>query len=50
MKQGIFIVDAFADRPYLGNPAAVWLLDNDREAGWVQDIAAESVATYDVIL
>jgi PhzF family phenazine biosynthesis protein len=34
-------VDAFADRPFTGNPAAVVLLDAPREAAWMQAVAAE---------
>ncbi len=34
-------VDAFADRPFTGNPAAVCLIDEDRESGWMQSVAAE---------
>lgn len=37
----LFIVDAFADRPFSGNPAAVCLLDGPRPAGWMQQVAAE---------
>ncbi len=37
------IVDAFTDRPFAGNPAAVVLLDGDRVPpdSWLQDMAAE---------
>ena len=41
MKQDIFIVDAFADKPYSGNPAAICLLEHAREDTWMQDVAAE---------
>ncbi|MEN8166411.1 MAG: PhzF family phenazine biosynthesis protein [Pseudomonadota bacterium] len=41
MMQEIFIVDAFAERPYTGNPAAVCLLDQAREDRWMQAVAAE---------
>ncbi|MEM9353225.1 MAG: PhzF family phenazine biosynthesis protein [Planctomycetota bacterium] len=34
-------VDAFTDRPFAGNPAAVCLLDEPREAAWMQSVAAE---------
>lgn len=37
----IFQVDAFADRPFTGNPAAVCLLEEDRDDGWMQAMAAE---------
>jgi PhzF family phenazine biosynthesis protein len=36
-----FLVDAFADRPFSGNPAVVCQLPNWRDDGWLQDIAAE---------
>ena len=34
-------VDAFTDRPYAGNPAAVCLLPEPREAKWMQLVARE---------
>jgi PhzF family phenazine biosynthesis protein len=34
-------IDAFTDRPFAGNPAAVCLLDEDRPADWMQAVAAE---------
>jgi PhzF family phenazine biosynthesis protein len=34
-------IDAFTDRPFAGNPAAVCLLDAERDAGWMQAVAAE---------
>lgn len=34
-------VDAFADRPFGGNPAAVCLLPAARDAGWMQHVAQE---------
>jgi PhzF family phenazine biosynthesis protein len=37
----IWQVDAFTDRPFSGNPAAVCLLDGEREASWMQAVAAE---------
>jgi PhzF family phenazine biosynthesis protein len=37
----LFQVDAFTDRPFAGNPAAVVLLDGPRDAGWMQSVAAE---------
>jgi PhzF family phenazine biosynthesis protein len=36
-----FQVDAFTDRPFTGNPAAVCLLDTGRAARWMQSVAAE---------
>ena len=37
----LFQVDAFTDRPFSGNPAAVCLLDRERDAAWMQAVAAE---------
>lgn len=37
----IFQVDAFTDRPFHGNPAAVCLLDAARDEAWMQAVAAE---------
>lgn len=34
-------VDAFADRPFAGNPAAVCLLDAPADAAWMQAVARE---------
>ena len=34
-------IDAFADRPYSGNPAAVCLLEDEGDAQWMQAVAAE---------
>lgn len=34
-------IDAFTSRPFRGNPAAVCLLDGERDAQWMQDVAAE---------
>ena len=34
-------IDAFAERPYTGNPAAVCLLDDERDAHWMQAVAGE---------
>ena len=34
-------VDAFTDEPFRGNPAAVCLLDREREAVWMQNVGAE---------
>jgi PhzF family phenazine biosynthesis protein len=41
MPQSIVVVDAFASRPFAGNPAAVCLLDRPREDGWMQAVARE---------
>jgi PhzF family phenazine biosynthesis protein len=37
----ILQIDAFASRPFVGNPAAVCLLENSRDASWMQSVAAE---------
>jgi PhzF family phenazine biosynthesis protein len=37
----IFIVDAFTDRPFEGNPAAVCILREPRGDDWRQDVARE---------
>ncbi|MGH3802220.1 MAG: PhzF family phenazine biosynthesis protein, partial [Pseudonocardiaceae bacterium] len=39
----IRIIDAFTDRPFAGNPAAVCLLDTDvwPDEGWMRQVAAE---------
>jgi PhzF family phenazine biosynthesis protein len=34
-------VDAFADKPFFGNPAAVCLLPQPRDAEWMQSVARE---------
>jgi PhzF family phenazine biosynthesis protein len=36
-----FGVDAFAERPFTGNPAAVCLLEKEADSAWMQAIAAE---------
>ena len=41
MPTPIFQIDAFADRPFAGNPAAVCLLDGPADVGWMQRVAAE---------
>ncbi|TVQ32042.1 MAG: PhzF family phenazine biosynthesis protein [Phycisphaeraceae bacterium] len=37
----IWQIDAFTARPFSGNPAAVCLLDAERDAPWMQSVAAE---------
>lgn len=37
----VFQVDAFTDRPFAGNPAAVCLLPEVKDDGWMQSVAAE---------
>lgn len=41
MPTPILQIDAFADRPFTGNPAAVCLLDEARGDAWMQAVAAE---------
>lgn len=41
MRLALHQIDAFTDRPFAGNPAAVCLLDRPREAAWMQAVAAE---------
>jgi len=41
MGQPIVQVDAFADRPFAGNPAAVCLLPAPRDERWMQQVALE---------
>jgi PhzF family phenazine biosynthesis protein len=36
-----FLVDAFTDVPFRGNPAGVCLLDDPRDAAWMQAVARE---------
>ena len=37
----LFQVDAFTERPFGGNPAAVCLVENDVDADWMQSVATE---------
>lgn len=37
----LFVVDAFAERPFTGNPAAVCLLDRWPSDSWLRSVAAE---------
>lgn len=37
----IYVIDAFCDAPFTGNPAAVCLMEAERGAGWMQSLAAE---------
>jgi PhzF family phenazine biosynthesis protein len=41
MKQIIHVVDAFASKPFTGNPAAVCLLDGEADVSWMQYVAME---------
>ncbi|RYG32641.1 PhzF family phenazine biosynthesis protein, partial [bacterium] len=37
----LFLVDAFADRPFTGNPAGVVLMEAWPEESWMQSVAME---------
>src|SRR5688572_28807140 len=39
--QPIALIDAFADRPFTGNPAAVCILPSAAPERWMQDVAME---------
>ncbi|HEU0299256.1 MAG TPA: PhzF family phenazine biosynthesis protein [Longimicrobium sp.] len=41
MPRSVIQVDAFADRPFSGNPAAVCIMDAPADEGWMQSVAAE---------
>jgi PhzF family phenazine biosynthesis protein len=41
VSRRIVQVDAFTDRPFRGNPAAVCVLEGPGEDGWMQDVARE---------
>jgi PhzF family phenazine biosynthesis protein len=41
MNQPVAVVDAFTDRPFAGNPAAVCVLPEPRPNEWMQQVAAE---------
>ena len=41
MPVPIYIVDAFAERPFQGNPAAICPLKEPADAAWMQHVAAE---------
>ena len=41
MPISIYQVDAFTDRHFAGNPAAVCLLKEPRDATWMQNVASE---------
>ena len=42
MKVRFLQIDAFADRPFVGNPAAVCFLDEAADAEWMQSVAMEN--------
>ncbi|MGE5278381.1 MAG: PhzF family phenazine biosynthesis protein [Acidobacteriota bacterium] len=41
MSSPLFVVDAFTDRPFSGNPAAVCVLAQDRDEAWLASVARE---------
>ena len=41
MAPPIYVVDAFTDRPFAGNPAGVCLLEGPADESWMQRVAAE---------
>jgi PhzF family phenazine biosynthesis protein len=41
MAQRVVQVDAFTDRPFSGNPAAVLVLETSPDEGWMQNVALE---------
>jgi PhzF family phenazine biosynthesis protein len=41
MTTPIDVVDAFAERPFQGNPAAICRLNGPADAAWMQSVAAE---------
>lgn len=41
MPLQLFHIDAFTDRPFRGNPAAVCLLEREMDAEWMQAVARE---------
>jgi predicted PhzF superfamily epimerase YddE/YHI9 len=41
MPLPLFHIDAFTDRPFAGNPAAVCLLEREMEPSWMQAVARE---------
>jgi len=41
MAQEIFQVDAFTDKPFAGNPAAVCVMSHEGDEGWMKRVANE---------
>ena len=39
--QPLFVVDAFTDRPFAGNPAGVLVLHTEHHPTWMQAVASE---------
>ncbi len=45
MRLTIIQVDAFTNKPFAGNPAAVCVLPEPRDERWMQDVARETPIT-----
>ena len=41
MSYPMYLVDAFVDQPFSGNPAGVCILEHDQPASWMQQVALE---------
>lgn len=41
MAQRFFLIDAFADAPFSGNPAGVVVAESEPDSDWMQSVAAE---------
>lgn len=41
MSYPMYLVDAFVDQPFSGNPAGVCIVDKEPPAGWMQNVALE---------
>lgn len=41
MPQPFVVVDAFTDRPFAGNPAAVCVLEGPADEAWMRNVARE---------
>lgn len=41
MKYPMFLIDAFVDQPFSGNPAGVCILEAEQSASWMQQVAQE---------
>ncbi|MEQ9406524.1 MAG: PhzF family phenazine biosynthesis protein [Fuerstiella sp.] len=41
MSLPLTVVDAFTDKPFAGNPAAVCLLQQPHDTTWMQAVASE---------
>ena len=41
MGIAIYQIDAFAEKPFRGNPAAICILPEPGEEAWMQDVARE---------